>query len=132
MKRDFPPAEFGPSGNEFAKVSPADYIAVGQVIIEWATGTRAWPTSLQEFNDAVGAHYTLPPGVKAIQVIQGNDEVFVLRLPAKNQVEESNELAAKGEYDLPPIIDILASNPKLTEQDKFHARVADYTMRQCR
>ncbi|MBK8085207.1 MAG: hypothetical protein IPK28_16100 [Devosia sp.] len=93
----------------------------------------SWPRSIDEFNQAVGAHYTLPPGVKTIQVIQGNDEVFVLRLPAKNQVEESNELAAKGKYDLPPIIDILANKPAgNTVQDFFHARVADYTMRQCR
>ena len=133
LTRKYPPAQFGPSGNEDANVSLEDYIEVGKVIVEWSTGVRNWPRSIDEFNQAVGKHYTLPPGVKAIQVVQGNDEVFVLRLPARNQVAESDCLASQGAYDIPPVVDLLANRPAgHTVQDFFHARVADYTMRQCR
>lgn len=143
MARKFPPMEFGPSKDEIADATFADYAAVGQQLIKWAQGGPAtWPKDIDDLRQAFKGHLHIPEGVKRLKVIQSDDSLednveFILRLPAKNQVSESEALAKEGNYNKPPVIEIIfmendSKKGPLTKLDLFHARVADYTMRQCR
>jgi hypothetical protein len=143
MARKFPPMEFGPTDNELADATFVDYAEVGKQLIAWAKGGPAtWPKDIDDLRTALKGHLHIPPGVKRLKVIQSDDSKednveFILRLPAKNQVSESEQLATDGSYGKPPVIKILndekdAVKGALTKLDLFHARVADYTMRQCR
>lgn len=143
MKRDYPPLEFGPSGDEHNDVSFSDYEAVGKKLIEWAqNGPASWPKDMDDLRKQLEGLVTFPPQVKRLQVVQSDDSTpgdfeFILRLPARGQVTESANIAAEGTYGQPPVIRMLSDkqdengNP-LTPLRQFHARVADYTMRQCR
>lgn len=132
-KREFPPAEFGAAGDELKSVLPEDYIEVGRLICEWAEKPETRPKSLAEFNAAVGKYYRLPDKVKAVQFVQSNPDVFILRLPEWNQLSESRARIATGGYQRPFSVTFIASeNSGYSDEDVFYARVADYTMRQCR
>lgn len=143
MPRQFPPFEFGPSGDELTNVRFSDYEKVGQKLIEWAQkGPASWPTDIDDLRQQLAGVLTIPAEVTRLTVMQGYDEAggnceFVLRLPSKGQVSESETLARDGHYQLPPLIRMLddgqdESGDPLSPLQRFHARVADYTMRQCR
>lgn len=133
MTRKFPPANFGSTGDEMTSVSPEDYIATGKKIVEWARDPKSRPTSLAAFNAAIGDHYKLPPSVQAVAFVQGSPELFIIRLPEVNQLDESLGVVGSGGYTPPPVVKLIADNPEnLAATDIFYARVADYTMRQCR
>jgi hypothetical protein len=143
MARTYPPFEFGPTGNE-TQARFKDYEEVGKKLIAWAQGGPAtWPKNIDELRTAMQGHLTIPSQVKHLIVMQSDDSiaedtVFILRLPAKGQVTESDQLAAQGQYDVPPVVKMLHNKVDEggaaigTTQRLFHARVADYTMRQCR
>lgn len=143
MARKYPPLEFGPNNDETA-ARFIDYEEVGKKLVEWATGSPAnWPKTMDELRAALGPHATFPPQVTRLTVVQshdneeGHDYEFILRLPAKGQVSESLKLAKKGEYETPPVVKYLAKKKdedgeKINEERQLYARVADYTMRQCR
>jgi hypothetical protein len=144
-KRVYPPIQFGKTGDE-AKAEFTDYEFVGKKIVEWAQNPDTWPTSIDELRKELGGHLTIPPKVKVLKVIQGDDHdpkstEFILRLPPKNQVSESEKIvrtSPNGAYELPP----LYTEYKPGEKDEdgkvinrlraFYARVGDYTMRGCR
>lgn len=143
MPRQYPPLEFGPAGDELSNVRFEDYTKVGQKLIEWAQqGPASWPKDMEELRAAFDGLITFPPQITRLTVVQsydgeGGNFEFILRLPAKGQVSESEQLATQGNYAQPPVIHMLDSqqdengNP-LSPLQQFHARVADYTMRQCR
>ena len=143
MAREYPPLEFGPTGDELTSVRFSDYEKVGEKLIEWAkNGPGSWPKDMDELRRELAGLATFPPQVKRLTVVQSYDSAdgnfeFILRLPAKGQVSESERLAEAGLYEQPPVIRFLnakqdeSGNP-LTPLQQFHARVADYTMRQCR
>ncbi len=143
MARQFPPLEFGPTGDELTSVRFSDYEKVGEKLIEWAKkGPGSWPKNMDELRKELAGLATFPPQVTRLTVVQSYDSdegnfEFILRLPAKGQVSESERLAEAGQYEQPPVIRFLnakqdeSGNP-LTPLQQFHARVADYTMRQCR
>jgi hypothetical protein len=145
MTRTYPPLEFGPTGDELTTVRYADYEAVGKKLIEWATnGPGSWPKDMAELRAALNGLVTFPAAVTRLTVVQSYDDPsgqnfeFILRLPAKGQVNESLTLAKQGDYQQPPVIAALANmtDPQtgnaLSPERQFYARVADYTMRQCR
>ena len=145
MTRTYPPLEFGPAGDELTTVRYSDYETVGKQLIEWATnGPGSWPKDMDELRTALAGVVTFPPQITRLTVVQSYDDPsgqnfeFILRLPAKGQVNESLTLAQAGHYEQPPVIAALANktDPQtgqaLSAERQFYARVADYTMRQCR
>src|SRR5690554_4792056 len=104
MARNYPPLEFGPAGDELSNVRFEDYAKVGQKLVEWAQkGPASWPKNMDELRTALDGLITFPPQVTRLTVVQsydgeeGNFE-FILRLPAKGQVTESEQLAMAGNY----------------------------------
>lgn len=145
MTRKYPPLEFGPTGDELTTVRYSDYEKVGKQLVEWATkGPGSWPKNMDDLRAALDGVVTFPPQITRLTVVQSYDDPsgenfeFILRLPAKGQVNESLELAKNGQYEQPPVIAALADkiDPQtgdlLSPERQFYARVADYTMRQCR
>lgn len=145
MTRKYPPLEFGPTGDELTTVRYSDYETVGRKLVEWATnGPGSWPKNMDELRAAFEGLVTFPAQITRLTVVQSYDDPsgenfeFILRLPAKGQVNESLELARNGQYKQPPVIEALArkkdpqTRERLSAERQFYARVADYTMRQCR
>lgn len=143
MVRKYPPVEFGPTGDELGNVTFSDYEKVGEKLIAWAKGGPAtWPKDMDELRKELKDLVTFPAQITRLTVVQGYDDTqgnseFVLRLPPRGQVSESEDLANKGTYDQPPIIHMLDAKKdetgnELSAIERFRARVADYTMRSCR
>jgi hypothetical protein len=143
MERKYPPLEFGPDGKEMENVRFSDYASVGEKLIAWAKdGPASWPKNMEELREELKGLVTFPKQITRLTIVQGYDDTegnseFVLRLPPKGQVSESEVLADKGTYDEPPVLRMLVkrrdeSEEELNAIERFRARVADYTMRSCR
>lgn len=138
--RTYPPINFhddtsDPSGT-FDR-----YRATGELIIKWANDPASRPKDMDELRAALDGLVSIPANMKTLEYDQGDDSdpnstVFVLRLPPKNQLNESRAIQSQGgNYPLPAIY--LSAFPAVGLPEPFSAdwlsaRVADYTMRGCR
>ncbi|RWN02217.1 MAG: hypothetical protein EOR84_05115 [Mesorhizobium sp.] len=143
--RKYPPVQFGIDGDEASAIFK-DYEAVGKKLVEWAQQDNA-PETIDELRLAFKDLLTIPDVFKSLRVVQGNDRTegdyeFLLRLPPKGQVTESEQIvtASVGDdvYPLPPLYTDYEPGGRdedqnvITQLRFFYARVADYTMRGCR
>lgn len=124
---------------DFGRLEIINYAAFGRLIADWALGEKPWPESLEEFKQAVEPDIArVPPRMKALHVVQPNNEVFYLRLPPKKMIKRSLERFAEqdrkgGErYQVPPFYaDMVCGDEALTHTEFFLSRVADYTIAIC-
>ncbi|MES0166656.1 hypothetical protein NKJ87_11710 [Mesorhizobium sp. M0027] len=146
--RKYPPIQFGRRGDETGAIFK-DYEAVGKKLVEWAQqdDEDSWPKTIDELREAFKDLLTIPDVFKTLTVVRGDDHIednyeFLLRLPPKGQVTESEQIVkAKVEDDVYPLPALYKDfEPGGRDEDKrvitqlrfFYARVADYTMRGCR
>jgi hypothetical protein len=117
-----------------------DPVAWGNLVKSWAKGTKAVPATLAELlsqcNDAdVGM--TMPSYVNDLHVVEKKPKsVFVLKLPPKELVEESEKfLKDGGDYVIPQFYnDRYDAELDIPQAQKlnFHAeRTGDYTIGLC-
>jgi hypothetical protein len=120
------------------RVEIVNYEAFGEKVKAWAKGTAPIPATVEEFKNQlaeanVGAK--IPQQLKNVKFVQGDEETLIVRLPAKQMVEDSEQkLSSPGaSYPLPPLYEkVFAAKPKIDDLLAFHAaRVADYTIAQC-
>ncbi len=139
--RTYPPINFnddeGDPNGTFDR-----YKATGDKIIQWANDPASRPTNMDDLRQQLAGLVDIPANMKNLVVIQGDDTdadstVFVLRLPPKNQLNESGAIVQNpgNSYPLPGIYSSVF--PVLDMEDRpasdwLSARVADYTMRGCR
>ncbi|ANK80052.1 hypothetical protein [Minwuia thermotolerans] len=125
---------------EFGRLEILDYTAFGRLIADWAMDRKPWPESLEEFKSIVEPDIArVPPRMKAIHVVQPNQEIFYLRLPPKKMITRSLERFAERDkkgsgprYQVPPFYaDMVCGDEALTHTDFFLSRVADYTISIC-
>lgn len=138
--RDFKPINFLEEGNTTEEIFK-NYIEIGTKIMEWANGIGV-PTDMADLRAQLDGLIDIPEGVKNLKVLQGDDSdkdnaEFVLRLPPRNQLNESEyQLTVNDEdYRLPGIYENAVPNGSDLLNDPVNmlrARVADYTMRGCR
>jgi len=143
--RKFPPFAFGTTPDEM-NVAFSDYVAVGQLVFDWATGAKAWPESMADFRAQIGTSMHIPAEYERLRIVQAdnpsvqcecgsNGLEFVLRLPPKGQVSESQQIVANDlqGYPLPRLYTLfLQDGHAFAREEVFLSRIADYTMRSCR
>lgn len=124
---------------EFGRLEILNYQAFGRLIADWALGKRPWPETLEEFKSIVEPDIArVPPRLRAIHVVQPNQEVFYLRLPPKKMLARSLEKFAEQDtkggtrYSVPAFYaDMVCGDEALSHTDFFLSRVADYTIAIC-
>ena len=110
----------------------------GKKVVKWAQDPSTRPRDLAEFKEQLAGLVDVPDRVKEIQIMQGYDHVFFLRLPPKNQVTLSQkqletEQGGVQEYGIPEFyFDAITHPESFNRDDFFYSRIADYTIRGCR
>ncbi|WP_417519779.1 hypothetical protein [Minwuia sp.] len=123
----------------FGRLEIVNYGAFGRLIADWALGEKPWPESLEEFKSIVEPDIArVPPRMKAIHVVQPNQEVFYLRLPPEKMIKRSLQRFAEQDkeggtrYQVPPFYaDMVCGDEGLSHTEFFLSRVADYTISIC-
>jgi hypothetical protein len=135
--RKFPPFAFGQQADE-KDAELRNYVDIGKLIVEWAKDPSKRPADMTAFRAAVGDNMLIHPKYTRLRIEQADDNdtdlEFVLRLPPKGQVTESEDRVKDAQpgqaYPLPNLYAVL---PGLNSPlDAFYSRIADYTMRSCR
>jgi hypothetical protein len=121
------------------RIEVADYIELGKLVAEWATGRRAPPTNPAELKSQLNGIAVVPDRITEVEVVQGTLKKLVIRLPVREMVEQSLQVMedpmAEGSYPFPQFYSDYYSpgfGPVLTPRDILYARVGDYTIAQCR
>lgn len=110
----------------------------GMKVVQWAQDPSSRPRDLAEFKEQLAGLVQVPERFKEIQIMQGYDHVFFLRLPPKNQVTWSHkQLEVESddmmEYGIPDFyLDAFERPDDFKREDFFFSRIADYTIRGCR
>jgi hypothetical protein len=115
-----------------------DFPKAGRKVVEWAQNPRSRPRDIEEFKQQLAGLVEVPPRYKEIQIVQGYDHVFFLRLPPKNQVTKSkeqldSETGGLKQYGVPDFYFDAIDDPESFDREEFfYSRIADYTIRGCR
>jgi len=117
-----------------------DFPKTGRKVVEWAQNPSSRPRDLAEFKTQLAGLVEVPDRIKEIQIMQGYDHVFFLRLPPNNQVTWSKKKLdeEKGgllDYGIPSFYFDAIKNPGIFDEKRenfFFSRIADYTIRGCR
>jgi hypothetical protein len=122
-----------------ARIEVADYIELGRLVAQWATEPATRPATVAELRLQLDGIAVLPDRIKSIAFTQSGLDHLVFALPAKEVVEESLERVTDplgdGQYPLPQFYADHyrpGFGPVMTALDTLLARVADYTIAQCR
>lgn len=115
-----------------------DFPAVGRRVVEWAQNPASRPRDIEEFKAQLAGLVEVPARYKEIQIVQGYDHVFFLRLPPKNQVTQSKKQLDTEDndmrkYGIPEFyLDAILDSQSFNRETFFYSRIADYTIRGCR
>ena len=110
----------------------------GKKVVEWAQNPSTRPRDIVEFRQQLAGLVDVPARYKEIQISQGYDHVFFLRLPPNNQVTQSQqkletETNSVSAYGFPQFyFDAIEHPEKFDRTNFFFSRIADYTIRGCR
>lgn len=115
-----------------------DFEKAGQKVVQWAQDPSSRPRDLAEFKEQLAGLVEVPERFKEIQIMQGYDHVFFLRLPPNNQVTHSqkqllDETDDLSQYGVPDFyFDAILKPDEFKREPFFYSRIADYTIRGCR
>lgn len=117
------------------RIKVLDYRALGKKFIAWAKDPDLRPKTLAEFvQQTTGIVDPLPPYIKALQFVQGDKEVLLVRLPPAELVEDTEKAfdGAPANYPLPTFYeDKFKHGRDPGNQAFFEYRVGDYTIAHC-
>ena len=68
-----------------------DYIEMGRLVAEWAIDPASRPADLAALKEQLAGIAALPERVRTVEFVQGTLEHLVIRLPAKEHVEDTLE-----------------------------------------
>lgn len=115
-----------------------DFPGAGRKVVEWAQNPSSRPRDLDEFKQQLAGKVEVPARYTEIQIVQGYDHVFFLRLPPNNQVTHSQkqletEEGGLKQYGVPDFyVDVITDPDSFDRNEFFYSRIADYTIRGCR
>lgn len=122
-----------------ARIEVADYIELGRLVAQWATEPATRPATVAALRLQLDGIAVLPDRIKTIAFEQSSLDHLVFALPATEMVEESLERVtdplADSTYPLPQFYADHyrpGFGPVMTPLDTLFARIADYTIAQCR
>lgn len=120
-------------------IEVADYIEIGRLVAEWATEPSSRPADVAAFRDQLAGIATVPDRVRTVEFVQGTPEHLVIRLPAKELIEETVEkLSDPLGHPRLQVPQFYADHcrpgfgPVMTPLDTLFARVGDQSIAQCR
>lgn len=112
-----------------------DRHAFGVKVMEWSAGTTPIPTDLDEAEAQLRGilQFPLPSYIVGLQFIQTTKEVWTIKLPPKDMLQDTRDRIADGEdYALPAFYRTRIENPDSVPNDRlFECRVGDYTCSLC-
>jgi hypothetical protein len=122
-----------------SRIEVADYIEMGRLVAQWATEPASRPADVAALKAQLEGIALVPDRIKTVEFVQGTLDHLVLRLPAKEMIEESLERATDpmGDGQI-PLPQFYADHyrpgfgPVMTPLDTLLARVGDHTIAQCR
>lgn len=123
-----------------------DFEKAGRKVVEWAKDPASRPLDgdMQAFRTALQGIVDVPARYTSFELVQGDSNHFIMRLPPKAQLEQSEALAHREKEDGNPAssygIPDFYKETFLDEQNGgdfdnvkfFYCRIADYTIRGCR
>ncbi len=127
-----------PAAPKLDPIDILDYRNAGRKVYEWATDPASRPADMQQMRDQLDGLVKIPPRYESLRIDQGDDTLFVLRLPPKNQVEQSKVKVEKEKenavpYEPPAFYGENFSTPGgMDNVEFFFSRLADYTIRGCK
>ena len=121
----------------------------GQLVKTWSTGVNhikdgneyPIPKTMAEFTQQLsdaGCQATVPASYTTIEVVQGDLQKLIIRLPPKVMIEAAEEELTQSQdaYPLPVFYSERAFNgqpPQIDDKLTFHdMRIGDYTISNCR
>lgn len=112
-----------------------DRSAFGKIVMEWSRGERQVPTNLEEAEAQLNGiiDFPLPDYILGIQVIPSTKEVWTIKLPPADMLDDRAARIADGQhYDAPiEYRDHFDGTNTLSPTDMFQFRVGDYTCSLC-
>jgi hypothetical protein len=118
-----------------------DYEAAGRKVVQWAQKPETRPSTMEEFRHQLKGLVDIPERYTDLQICQGDDNLFILRLPPARQVSESEETVKKDWTENPGLdaysppqfyMDMLSGEKEFDNVEFFYSRIADYTIRGCK
>lgn len=121
------------------RIDVADYIEMGRLVAQWLTEPETRPADVADLRRQLDGIAVVPPSIRSFEFAQSTLDHLVLRLPAREVIEEGIEATtdpmADGRYPLPQFYDDHyrpGFGPVMTPLDTLLARVADQTIAQGR
>jgi hypothetical protein len=117
------------------RIKVLDYQELGKKFITWSKDPDSRPKTLEEFViQTAGIVDTLPGYIKALQFVQADKEVLLVRLPPAELVAdtEASNKDPNAPYPLPTFYEErLKGGVDPGKQAFFERRVGDYTIAHC-
>jgi len=120
-------------------VEVADYIELGRLVADWAMRKDTRPDCVKELASQLDGIAKVPPNIKRVRFVQGEEDELVIRLPEpglmQRTIHELESPSAVGPYRLPKFYDDIYHvhfGPEMSALDTFLARMGDYTIAQCK
>ena len=79
------------SNQPIPRIEVEDYIEMGRLVAEWATDPDSRPADLAALKEQLAGVAVLPERVRTVEFVQGTLDHLVIRLPAKELVEDTLE-----------------------------------------
>ena len=121
------------------RIEVEDYIEMGRLVADWAADPASRPRTLGALKAQLAGIAVIPERIRSVEFVQSTLDHLVIRLPAKEMIEESVERMSDpmgtGRYPLPQFYADHCRpgfGPVMTPLDTLLARVGDHTIAQCR
>jgi len=121
------------------RIDVVDYIEMGRLVAQWLTEPETRPADVADLRRQLDGIAVVPPSIRSFEFAQSTLDHLVLRLPAREVIEEGIERTtdpmADGHYSLPQFYDDHyrpGFGPVMTPLDTLLARVGDQTIAQGR
>jgi hypothetical protein len=121
------------------RIEVEDYIEMGRLVAEWATDPTSRPRDVASLKEQLVGVAAIPARVRTVGFVQCTLEHLVIRLPAKELVEDALERASDPmggpRHTLPQFYADHCRpgfGPVMTPLDTLLARVGDHAIAQCR
>lgn len=127
--------------DELKPMKILDYEAAGRKVVMWAQKPETRPADMAEFRQQLKGLVDIPERYETLEICQGDDHHFILRLPPNRQVSESERRAKKQAKEDPGVVsydpphfytDMLTGQKPFDNIEFYYSRISDYTIRGCK